>query len=229
MTYTDFLASLEKLKNLFGIVPEFIAFQNLEIGISIDTGNIIPIDFLKDEVIDYKITQKNIDTHYGKGYTVSFKLNNYIVKLYDKSMQCALPNNVLRFEIRVKKMVHIKKAEIKTLNDLIEKKKWEWLINLLLETFKDVIICKYDPYAELSLDENNFILNGYNQQFWLRNWTKSEDYKDGSKDVEYKKRRKAYFKMRGCFIKLISQHEFDRNKILFLCKIKDGLANLMTS
>lgn len=227
LMYSDLQNVIAELKKIFGIEPENIVLQNIEVGVSVDTNELDPTKFLEDEVIDYKVTTKEINTHNGKGYTISFPLKNYVVKLYDKGRQCNLNKNVLRFEVRVKKMVHIKDLGIKLLSDLSDKHKWELFRELLIDTFQDIIICKYQNGADLTIEESSLYRKGSNQQFWLRHWPNSENYENGSKDCEFKVFRSNYYKMRSEFKMLIKKFDFDRTKIFLLSKIMQELDKLI--
>lgn len=227
LTHTDTVNAIEKLR-MFNIDPKDFVFQNIEVGVCINTENLDPTKFLMEEVIDYKITEKEIRTFKGNGYMILFPLNNYVVKLYDKGKQSNLTWNALKFEIRIKKMVHIKRLGIRTLDDLYDKGKWFLLKAMLIKTFDDIIASKARR-EELTAEEFDFYILNNNQRFWLINWPNSKKYTNGCKDIEYQNFRKKYFNRRSEFIELIKIHGFDRNKQFILSKITQELDRLIES
>jgi hypothetical protein len=228
LMYSDFLKVIRKLELQFGIDPRELVFQNIEFGLSVDTKELNPFNFLESEVIDYKVTTKEINTHNGKGYTISFPLNNYIVKLYDKGKQYNLESNLLRFEIRVKKMVHVKKTRIKTLHDLKDIGKWDMLKEFLVKTFDDILICKYQEGTELTIEESSLYRKGSNQQFWIKHWPNSKKYPNGTKDHDYLSFRNKYYKMRVDFNEFISNYSFDKNKQYILGLISKEIDKILS-
>jgi hypothetical protein len=69
---------------------------------------------------------------------VQFGYSNYIIKMYDKGAQYRQPNNILRFEVKTKKMQHIQKTRIGNLEDLKDRSKLLILREILIDLFDKV-------------------------------------------------------------------------------------------
>ncbi|MCT4587485.1 MAG: hypothetical protein N4A71_06655 [Carboxylicivirga sp.] len=220
----SFKKALDKIEFLFGIEAKDLKLQNLEFGVCSNIGGINPAFFLANSVIDYKTTTKEIRTHGGKGYTVLFPLNNYVVKLYDKGKQCNSDLNLLRYEIRVKKMTHIKKLKIVTLQDINDDDKWESLQKLLLKTFDNILICTINEYFEMLTEDEKKMYRTYtNQQYWIK-FKPIRAYKQGK---ELDDHRKVYYRKRNSFKSLIKKYEFDSVKKDILAFFEEDFRNML--
>jgi hypothetical protein len=229
LTFSDFQQVIIDLREEFGIEPEFLALQNIEFGVCIDTEDIKPTDFLLEEVISYKAIPKELKTHRGKGCTVTFSQDNYVVKFYDKGAQQNLKWNALRYEIRAKKMTHLKELSIKTLQDINDKSKWEGLKELLIEVYKDIKICRFNSVHKLENEELMRYSFGANPQYWSRIWPDSKTYENKSKDAEYEKAVRNYYRVESTFNAIIEKYGFDKNKSILLLKITNEIERLINS
>lgn len=199
---------LEKLKSNFGINASDVVLQNIELSICLSTGEIDPMQFLKSEVLDYKCTPKEIRVHRNTGYTINFTLKNYTLKLYDKGKQSKLSKNKLKFELRVKKMVHVKKIPLVNLEDLKKPEIWAKIQHLLLSTFYKIVICRQIDISQFNDIEQKIYLQGRTQNFWLSNKNKA-----CNKDKETLiKNRNEWVKQRDEFLTLIDKYELDDTK-----------------
>lgn len=225
--YSEYLSLIQLLEESFGINPDFVILQNIEFGASVDIGEIKPTPFLKTEVLDYKGTTRKLEDHNKTGYTVSFPLNNYTVKLYDKGRQCHLATNVLRYEIRVKKMIHVKNGGIKTLNDLTDVNKWIFAKNMLIKALRETTICGLNDEVSLTENENNLYLRGQSHIFWEKANSDASEFENGIEDNEYKRLLNNSRKQKAEFKKLVERKGFDKNKKMLITKMEEALNNLI--
>lgn len=164
----DFLAVLNDLSNKFEINPFLATLRNLEFGVNI----LLPFktQLFLDSVISYKGIEYTKETYYGKGYLLRFEKWQYEVKIYDKGLQYQLKENILRFEIKVRKMDYLKAKGINVCaySDLLDKSIIKTLVNLLLRTFKDVLT--YDNSINIrgvkNQAEKEILMNGRNPKYW---------------------------------------------------------------
>jgi hypothetical protein len=107
---------------VFDIEPENTELHSLEIGVNIKTP--YPVLRLLNNLVSYKgkaftpINERNL----RMGFICC--LTDYEVKIYDKGKQAGTPNeNLLRLEIKVRKMRFLNDYGFKTLEDLTNVKK----------------------------------------------------------------------------------------------------------
>lgn len=212
LTINDFRDVLKKLESDFNISSNCVLLQNVEFGVCVNTKDLDPTEFISNEIIDYKYTPKETRVYGGKGYSVVFRLNNYVVKLYDKGKKHNLSWNALRFEIRVKKMVHLKGINVSYLNDLKDINKWIDLQEMILKTFQNILICRNKGLKMNDINDRLLFRSGTNQQYWITFKPKPQNYKNGMYDEEYIAFKKQYFDRRNHFIELISKYNLDSNK-----------------
>ena len=114
---------LMDLKQKFDIVPEKCILKNIELGVNVIT----PIDqnTILDNCLLHKTRLLEYQIHNDEGRYKQCLHSQYIVKIYNKTLHYLKkgmnpPTNVLRFEIKFKKMEYFNKLGIYTLNDLME-------------------------------------------------------------------------------------------------------------
>jgi len=164
----DFLNVLNDLSDKFEINPFLATLRNLEFGVNI----LLPFktQLFLDSIISYKGIEYRKETYNRKGYLLRFELFQYEVKIYDKGFQYQLKENILRFEIKVRKMDYLKakKINVNTYSDLLDRNNIKTLVNLLLKTFKDLLM--YDNSINIralkNQKEKEILLNGKNPKYW---------------------------------------------------------------
>jgi hypothetical protein len=96
--------------------------------------------------------------------------SQYVVKVYDKGLQYNLSKNIMRFELRFVKMEVLHKYGIFALSDLIDFRKVNNLLSLLLKAWQDILI--YEPPTNnnkfsMTADEQALLYNGNNPKYWI--------------------------------------------------------------
>lgn len=178
-TYLDLLEVLQELRDLFHIDPDTAIIQNLEPSILISIP--IPVSKLFKNVLtqgNKPFSQMTIKDG-GKGRTV--KRRQYAIKLYDKGSQhpeIAPVDNLMRFEIAVKKMEFLSKYGVVYLSDLLDLEKLEGLKDLVLKYWNEIIYFdKYSiPYRRATNREQKNILYYSNPRTWV-NFNSDNRYK----------------------------------------------------
>ncbi len=164
---TDIHQTLITLKDEFGIIPEQTTIHNLEFGLN------ILIDIPADQFLKGIICMPN------KEFTVldikKLKIgkvcqrSEYSIKLYDKGLQSNQPvDNLLRVEVKVKKMRYLAKAGITTLSSICDPSSLEQLGKILTDHFKEIIF--YDgsiPPARLTPRQRIKLAQFTNPKVWL--------------------------------------------------------------
>ncbi len=167
-TILNLVEVLSDLSIKFDINPLLSTLHNLEFGVNV----ILPFDvnMFLNSILSYKGKEYEKETYNGKGYLLRFPFDNYHLKIYNKSFQYELTSNVLRFEIKVKKMEYFKRnnIELSTLSDLLKNTIYNDLKNLLLEAFNELLI--YDNTIKLKglpAKEKQLLKDGSNPKYWI--------------------------------------------------------------
>lgn len=155
-TIKEILHSITLLCETFKVEPAQVSIHNIEIGL-----NIIPAISafqLSKRAIAYSNMQFAPMKCYGQDKRhVGFEAcaQQYTLKIYDKAKQAQISGNILRYELAVNRMTYLKRLRPYTLKDITNKELLEGLMELLLETFAEVVF-KEDVNAHLlNTDEKN--------------------------------------------------------------------------
>ena len=179
--YSQLEYTLRSLCSSFKINLFKSKIQNLEFGVNIITP--FDVDEFLQRLISYKHNRFTIEVEDNKTYYVC-KNQRYWIKIYNKGKQYKLEQNVLRFEIKVKKMKQIEQIGIKYLCDLLDKNKLIQLGVMLEEAFDDILYTDRSINEDQLTDKQQLILaHGNNPEFW-ESRTKNQRHK---KKIEFKK------------------------------------------
>ncbi|MES2762752.1 MAG: hypothetical protein V4677_11115 [Bacteroidota bacterium] len=173
--YNDFTISdlIEVLKDLsikFDLNPYQTDIQNLEFGVNVELPYKVK-GFLKS-IVTYKGKEYNKETFNNRGYLLRFEFDHYDLKIYDKSLQYKLDKNIVRFEIKVKKMEYFNSKSrsigIYTYVDLFKNDVIIKLKKLLIDAFNDLVF--YDFSIKINtitkkLDKELLSI-GQNPKYW---------------------------------------------------------------
>lgn len=209
-TFSCLIDTIIDLQQNFNINPHSVPINNIEFAVNINTS-FNPKSFIQRNIINFKGKQASISTFKGKGYLKEFITDRYIIKIYDKGLQFNRPENIFRFEVKVLKMEHLKNVGVKTLSDLLNYEVLNSLGNLLAETFDNLLT--YDNSLnidELTAKEQKIYQNGINPMFWENLKPDTNNYKHGSKNTQYKKDRKTYYRKLEQFKNLIQKYDLNR-------------------
>lgn len=171
------------LSNKFDLNPFLTSLHNLEFGVNV----IVPFatNKLLNSIISYKGKEYEVERYNGKGYLLRFSFDHYDLKIYNKGLQYQQPENILRFEIKVKRMEYFRTRDIniKCLSDLLNTDNYRKLKTCLLKAFSEILI--YDNSIKLKglpKRESVVLINGKNPKYW------SELVEKG-RDIKYKRNR----------------------------------------
>ncbi len=169
--YDDFTAVnvaevVRELSERFEIDTAQTELNNVEFGVNV----VLPfrVSVVLNNLIVYKGEPFMRVAEEGMNY-YQCKKAQFIIKIYDKGLQYKLPDNVLRFEVKVLKMQYLKKKGItlRYLSDLLNVGIYEPLGNILTETFESILFGN-DTLNEsrLSRKELEIYLRGNNPKTW---------------------------------------------------------------
>ena len=175
----------------------------LEFAVNIKTP--FPPKLLLDNLLVHKGEPFVLDKrkYKNKSHYYTCVHSQFIIKIYNKSLQYDLPYDVLRFEIRVGTMQFLrnKGINIRYFADLLNLDIYEPLSKILIETFEQILF--RDNSIDESLIENKdekTYLRGINKEEWKpkkntqAEWKKIERLKIAFQDVIEKYRTGIDFK-----------------------------------
>lgn len=105
--FKDIVTTIDRLRDELGIDPLKSIIQNIEFGVNIRVP-FNPTVFLKSRIINYKGQPKDKHSPNGKGLLIQFPRTSYLIKIYDKGAQYDQFDNILRFEIKTRRMAFVK-------------------------------------------------------------------------------------------------------------------------
>ena len=85
----------------------------------------------------------------------------YFLKLYDKAMQHNLPYPLLRIEMQIKRMEHLKALGIKTLSDVSNGVKIKGLQQMLYKAATEMVILDYRLWSEALTPKESILRNQF--------------------------------------------------------------------
>jgi hypothetical protein len=176
------------LHEQFGVDINSARLTNLEIGINIIT-DFNPSEFLNSLIF-----------HRGKPFTrqigkkkdyTECEHEQFYIKIYNKSLQYGLSKNILRIEVKFRKMEIPNRLGIHVLSDLLDVSKIKKLNEKFLDIFEEILIGGHTVIQEkLNNRERLLFANGHNPNYWQQVIPKSKDYTNGANSKEYIRARK---------------------------------------
>lgn len=162
----DVVEVVRELSKRFEIDTSTTLLNNVEFGVNI----ILPfgVNVVLDNLIVYKGEPFIKVLEDGISY-YQCKKKQFIIKIYDKGKQYNLPDNVLRFEIKVIKMQYLatKGITLHYLSDLLKMEIYEPLGNILTEVFEGILFGDNTiNESDLTTKERETYLRGNNPKTW---------------------------------------------------------------
>jgi hypothetical protein len=154
---------LKDLQNKFGIDPKEMRLENIEFGVNVITPY-NPNIFL-DNLISFKNHPFDRMRVQGAGKGKVATLSQYILKIYNKTLQYGLINNVLRYEIKVTKMKYLNQGTI-YLSDLLNTRFIFGCFTNLISSFKDLIVTERINKKVLSIKHRQKFIELNNPRAW---------------------------------------------------------------
>ena len=169
--YDDFKAVdvaevVRELSERFEIDTAQTLLNNVEFGVNV----VLPfgVSVVLNNLIVYKGKHFEYRAEKGESYCQCVR-SKFIIKIYDKGKQYNLPDNVLRFEIKVTAMQYLETKGIKLryLSDLLNMDIYDTLGNILTEVFEEIL---FDDNtinkSDLTTREYETYLFGSNPKKW---------------------------------------------------------------
>ena len=168
-TFYDLFQVTKDLFQKFKINPFLEDIHNIEIGVNV----LLPfsVKTLLDSIIICKGKEYELRKYNGRGFMLKFKFHQYEIKIYDKGFQKQLPDNILRFELKVTRMSFLrnKKILIHSSTDILKPEIHYQFGQLLGKIFNQIIM--FDErinIKKLSLKEQKYIIEKLNPKYWSK-------------------------------------------------------------
>lgn len=190
---SDLMNVFNTLYQEMGLNPDITPLNGFEFGINVKlTTN-------PNNVLDRLILYKS-DSGINKKNYREFEFGNYSFKIYNKSEQTKVEQyqseNILRVEIKVRKMVYIKKYGLncRVLSDLLSVEVWKRLEIVLIQMITDCLFVDFTVQEIERLSKNEYIqyLKYVNPSYWV-----NLQKKDRKKYSQERERCKKFLTLHG--------------------------------
>lgn len=162
-TFSDLQNTLTEINRVFK-VPFNSKIHNLEFGLNIQLP--FPVEKFLHTIILYRGKTFNIIRESHFDYFQNTR-QRYILKIYDKSKEYRINDNILRIEMKVVKMQHLKSIGISHINDLSHKNKIRSLLESLLTEINRIICCEPNISKIKNRSHKNAILKFIAPVYWV--------------------------------------------------------------
>lgn len=187
-SFSDLTDAIIDFCNRFELAPDSCIVENFEFGVNIRPP--IPTGEILRSLINHKGKPFN-RTRRGNMNFLECEHGQYFVKIYDKGLQYD-QGNLLRFEIKTRKMDFVKTAKVKYLSDLLNPDTLKRLGMILTANFGELLFFDNTiPDAGINARDRLILTQGQNPAFWT-------DYKHTNPD--------NYFKKRNRFTELVKEY-----------------------
>lgn len=156
---------VELLTHQFNIKNK-TSLTNLEFGFNINT-KLNPQHILDYNVLMYKYKNHNREDKFsGKGDFKEFKTTDFNIKIYNKSKQYSLNENLLRIELKITSKRYLQKLDVFKLEDLQDKSVLYGLFRRFLKEFNELVIV--DDFYSLDIPKTDLenLTKFTNPNFW---------------------------------------------------------------
>jgi len=189
LNYSRFLKIAIEISSLNSLSPDEWQIASFEFGVNIEVP--FPPKIFIDNILLHGGVQPN-KIRSSKRQSVEFKHNRYDLKIYDKSLQYGLGKNIIRYEIRITRMEHLKSLKIITVGDLLDLQKCVGLGKLLSKSWEDLLYTdKIEEISSLSHHERELYFKCSSEFFWVSNTLSS------STRFRYRRKFKSLVKAHG--------------------------------
>lgn len=137
---TAFNETIKELNRVYGIEPKHLNIIQIEYGVNLTPP--IPTNEILNNLLQHKNKdfEQKISSESGKYYQCQH--SNYILKVYNKSLQYGCKDEVLRIEIKQTNWSEYRKQGLHSLHEFNESNKVSFLNNLL-QKWHEIVF--YDP------------------------------------------------------------------------------------
>ncbi|HLO45782.1 MAG TPA: hypothetical protein VK175_15695 [Leadbetterella sp.] len=187
-TYSKICKTIDHLISTKKIDAKKSIINNIEFGVNIELP--FPVSLILNKIVTFKGSPFSHEKNLNINSRVC-KNSQIHIKMYDKGLQFDLNKNLLRFEVKIKRMqFHQNKGiDIRNLADLKIYRNYPKVIDLIKSIF-DEILFEEDNFDQrlLSTKDLIFYLRIINPNYWLnsQNQSAAEKKKMNREKIKYK-------------------------------------------
>lgn len=160
--YSDFQKTVKHIEELFNCNSSNMIIENIEFGYN------LKVNFNPNLFLNGLLYHKNIkfDSLYNGTYRESIH-GRFIFKIYNKSLQYGISKDIMRVELKIKKMIEIKNLYIVNLND-VNLKTFNKAAKLIINRLNELIYYDYTIEIEnLPTNLKKHVSNYKDVNYWL--------------------------------------------------------------
>jgi predicted nucleic acid-binding Zn ribbon protein len=136
----DLWEVIDHLCQLFDLPPACFRLQNIEVGVNLSNCGIDPKEMIDSLILFGPLPWQDMRGNYEpKPHGKDAYFTRYGIKVYDKGKQYGRPEKITRYEMKVKKMIHLEAIGIESLAGLLSIDKMLALANLLIESVEKIL------------------------------------------------------------------------------------------
>ena len=213
-SFSDLKETIQWLCNFLDLEPEQFRIHNIEIGVNINHPDLSP-NLILNGLLQFS-TKPWIDMPSGTNVIGKQAiLGNYRVKFYDKGTQAKIPDPILRYEIKVRKMVHLQSIGINSFVDLLDLSKFRQLGKMLMDSVSKVHLYQTGIDCQaLTPSSKKFYRDSRHPTYW--------------NDL-HKEKRNSYKRKRTRYNKLVANHTEESTHKKLLSAIEEKVSQLCTN
>ncbi len=138
-SFSNLVDVIYQLTQITQIPPKEFTVHQIEFGLNIMSE--IPSSLILENIISHNGLEYELKTFNRTGYLKRFERSHFDIKIYDKGRQYHLSQDIIRFELKAKKMqyLHKKDISIQTFVDLMNRAVYNDLGWLLIKAFNELI------------------------------------------------------------------------------------------
>lgn len=219
LTYSDLGSAIYDLGETLKIHPKNLTVRSVEASVNLP----MILDFTALKLTE---TALNFKTNFFEDLNNSYSgtkvgkqciLNEFRIKLYSKTEESNLTQELLRYEVKVKKMNYLKRANIRNLEDLLDKDNLLYLKKILVANLEKIVFFDNTvPISELKPSEREIYMN----------W-QSEFYRKELFEADSRHRKFNYQKQK--FEEIIEKHGEHKIKPTLINQVSETWQNLLES
>ncbi len=185
-SYSNICSATQLLEKELSIPSTRFKIQRFEFGVNIREPP-LTYERIYQNVIVYKGDSFNrMNDNNKKRIGIECKKQRYTLKIYSKTLQENLIDNILRVELKVVKLEHVKKLNIRLLSDFLDLNKMKNLGFLLSKSLKELLMDNDKMNSEfLAPVEQDFYTKSKNPKYW-------EQLKFEKKYTRYSREKKKF-------------------------------------
>lgn len=179
LSYRELKDVIFQIGEMLQIAPSLLHIRSFEFGLNIPINYTFDSMGMKDNAICYK-THPLSDIEAGArmiSIGKKYKSQEYEIKIYSKTKQMNLSDEIIRFETRVKKMHYLPKYRFETIDSLLVKDNLQFLRDKLIANIDNTLILDTSVPTPKLLPKEQLLYLNWQSSIYRNNLTRSDKRK----------------------------------------------------